>query len=124
MLLTTLALLKTPPGFVLDKWATRWLGHSPIVALGVRRDKRAPQPVLVLETRGRRSGRRRTAVLPYYRHDGKIYVIGSVGGAPKDAQWVENLRADPDVVLYIRRRRRRMRARIATGRSGATCGTT
>ena len=46
-------------------------------------------------------------------------VVGSKGGAPTDPFWVQNLRSDPQVKLYIRRKPRRATARIAEGEERA-----
>ncbi len=44
--------------------------------------------------------------------DGNDYVlVGSVGGAPKDPEWVHNLRANPDIELRDATVVQRMRVR-------------
>ena len=56
-------------------------------------------PVVVLTTRGRRTGKLRKSPLMRVSHDGAYAVVGSIGGAPKNPVWVYNLRANPDVTL-------------------------
>src|SRR5919106_1086171 len=56
-------------------------------------------PVVVLTTRGRRSGKLRKSPLMRVEHDGMYAAVGSLGGAPKNPVWVYNLRANPDVTL-------------------------
>jgi deazaflavin-dependent oxidoreductase (nitroreductase family) len=60
-----------------------------------------PMPVLLLTTTGRRSGKRRTAVLGYLV-DGECYVVvGSNNGLPTDAAWVTNIRVQPRVTIQV-----------------------
>ena len=56
-------------------------------------------PVIVLTTRGRRTGKLRKSPLMRVEHDGRYAVVGSIGGAPQHPRWVYNLRADPEVTL-------------------------
>ena len=55
-------------------------------------------PIIVVTTRGNRTGKLRKIGLMRVTHDGKYALIGSQGGAPTDPVWVHNLRADPDAV--------------------------
>ncbi|HKG57852.1 MAG TPA: nitroreductase/quinone reductase family protein [Candidatus Limnocylindrales bacterium] len=56
----------------------------------------AGQPLLILTTRGAKSGEPRIAILTYTR-DGNDYVVaGSKGGAPTDPFWYRNLIANPE----------------------------
>jgi deazaflavin-dependent oxidoreductase (nitroreductase family) len=65
--------------------------------------------VLLLTTRGRRSGKQRTVPLMYLEDDGGYVVIGSNGGAPGDPGWVRNLAADPAATIRLRHGRRAVR---------------
>jgi deazaflavin-dependent oxidoreductase (nitroreductase family) len=51
--------------------------------------------LLLLTTTGAKSGQPRTSPLAYFDIDGKLIIIGSFAGAPKDPAWVHNLRANP-----------------------------
>ncbi len=73
----------------------------------------AGMPVLLLTTRGRRSGRPRTVPLTYFREGGSIVLVASYGGRPSHPAWFLNLEATPDVEVRIGRERRRLRARRA-----------
>ena len=56
-------------------------------------------PVVVLTTRGRRTGKLRKSPLMRVEHNGVYAAVGSIGGAPKNPVWVYNLRANPDATL-------------------------
>lgn len=51
--------------------------------------------LLLLTTTGAKSGQQRVSPLAYFTIDGKVIVLGSFAGAPKDPAWVHNLRANP-----------------------------
>ena len=84
----------------LDVWAVRWTSGSFFMWLFARRSGLMKDPqlgsrkaeALVLVTRGRRTGRPRSVVLPYFTFDDKTFVVGSKGGARDDPDWVLNLR--------------------------------
>jgi deazaflavin-dependent oxidoreductase (nitroreductase family) len=73
------------------------------------------KPVVVLTTRGRRSGQLRKSPLMRVEHDGRYAVVASQGGAPKHPVWYLNLLADPHVTLQDGDRVFDMRARVASG---------
>ncbi len=52
-------------------------------------------PIVILTTRGNKSGKIRKTPLMRVERDGQYALLGSMGGAPKDPVWVHNLRADP-----------------------------
>jgi deazaflavin-dependent oxidoreductase (nitroreductase family) len=56
-------------------------------------------PVVILTTRGRRTGKIRKSPLMRVEHDGTYAVVASLGGAPKHPVWYYNLVANPDVML-------------------------
>ena len=57
------------------------------------------QPIVIVTTRGNKSGKLRKTALMRVEHDGDYALIGSLGGAPKHPVWVHNLRADPTAVV-------------------------
>ena len=57
--------------------------------------------LLLLHTTGARSGRPRVSPLAYLTVDGKMIIIGSYAGAPKDPAWVHNLRAHPRARIEV-----------------------
>jgi len=72
-------------------------------------------PTLVLWTIGARSGRTRSACLPYFRVGDALVIRGSYGGGPTDPHWVHNVRANPRAWIRVRRRNRPVQAHVAQG---------
>ena len=72
-------------------------------------------PVLLLTTRGRKSGVMRTLPLIYKKVGGAHVIIASKGGAPSHPAWFLNLEAEPDCEIQVARDHHRVRARIAEG---------
>ena len=62
-------------------------------------------PCLLLRTTGRRSGRTRTTALLYAMDGDDYLVVGSLGGAPRDPDWLHNVRARPQVGVQVGRER-------------------
>lgn len=56
-------------------------------------------PIIILTTRGQRSGKLRKTPLMRVEHQGSYAVVASQGGAPTHPQWYHNLLADPDAVM-------------------------
>ena len=55
-------------------------------------------PIIVITTRGRRSGRMRKTPLMRVEHQGEYALVASMGGAPKNPVWYGNLKTDPGTV--------------------------
>ncbi|AWN25724.1 MULTISPECIES: nitroreductase family deazaflavin-dependent oxidoreductase [Streptomyces] len=72
-------------------------------------------PVVILTTRGAKSGKIRKSPLMRVEHDGTYAVVASMGGAPRHPVWFHNLVADPRVELQDGPVRRDMTAREVTG---------
>ena len=73
-------------------------------------------PVVILTTRGARSGKIRKTPLMRVEHEGRYAVVASQGGAPKHPVWYHNVVADPHVELQDGAVRRDMVAHEADGR--------
>jgi deazaflavin-dependent oxidoreductase (nitroreductase family) len=56
-------------------------------------------PVVVVTTRGNKSGKVRKMPLMRVEHDGQYALVASKGGAPAHPVWYYNLVSDPDSVL-------------------------
>ncbi|CAM5306630.1 nitroreductase family deazaflavin-dependent oxidoreductase [Streptomyces fumanus] len=76
-------------------------------------------PVVVLTTRGARSGKLRKTPLMRVEHEGRYAVVASYGGAPQHPVWYHNVKADPHVELQDGPVKRDMTAREVTGREKA-----
>ncbi|MEV7211148.1 MULTISPECIES: nitroreductase family deazaflavin-dependent oxidoreductase [unclassified Streptomyces] len=72
-------------------------------------------PVIVLTTRGARSGKVRKTPLMRVEHEGRYAAVASLGGAPKHPVWYFNVLADPRVELQDGPVKRDMTAREVTG---------
>ncbi len=58
--------------------------------------------ILLLTTKGRKSGQERTTPL-IHRTDGERWVIvASKGGAPEHPGWFQNMEADPEATIQVR----------------------
>jgi len=104
---------KLPRVRSIEHHLVRWVGFSPMVFFWMKSSGNKPKRPLLLETVGRRTGNVRRAVLPYWHVNGEYVVLGTLGGAPTDPQWVSNIRALPECAAWISRRRVPMTARIA-----------
>ncbi|MFC9234271.1 nitroreductase family deazaflavin-dependent oxidoreductase [Streptomyces decoyicus] len=76
-------------------------------------------PVVVLTTRGAKSGKIRKSPLMRVEHDGTYAVVASMGGAPRHPVWYHNVVADPRVELQDGPVRQDMTAREVTGEEKA-----
>ena len=56
-------------------------------------------PMVILTTKGRRTGNPHETPLVPLEDDGKLFVFGSMGGAPKHPAWFLNLRDNPRVTV-------------------------
>jgi deazaflavin-dependent oxidoreductase (nitroreductase family) len=86
----------------------RWTGGI----LGGRMDG---LDMLLLTTRGRKSGLERTVPLPYFRDGDRYLLIASYGGNARNPAWLENITADGDVTIQVGFRRRKAHATVASG---------
>ncbi|MEV5438381.1 nitroreductase family deazaflavin-dependent oxidoreductase [Streptomyces sp. NPDC052682] len=73
------------------------------------------RPVVLLTSRGAKSGKLRKTPLMRVEHGGRYAAVASLGGAPKHPVWYHNLKADPQVELQDGPRKRDMTAREVTG---------
>jgi deazaflavin-dependent oxidoreductase (nitroreductase family) len=58
--------------------------------------------ILLLHTRGRRSGKEYVSPLIFREYEGKYLIVASKGGAPEPPDWYLNLEADPEVTVQIK----------------------
>jgi F420H(2)-dependent quinone reductase len=55
-------------------------------------------PVVIVTTKGNKSGKIRKTPLMRVEHDGEYLLVASKGGAPQHPVWYHNLQADPHAV--------------------------
>jgi len=72
-------------------------------------------PVLLLTTRGRRSGQPRTRALMYLPDGQTFVVIASMLGEPRHPDWWLNLKAQPQAEIEVGSRKIAVNAREAEG---------
>ncbi|HTU59688.1 MAG TPA: nitroreductase/quinone reductase family protein [Polyangiales bacterium] len=80
-----------------------------------------PVPTLLLDHRGRKSGKRFTTPLLFLEDGPALVVVASQGGRADNPQWYENLVAHPDTTVQTPRARPRpVRARTADAQERAS----
>jgi deazaflavin-dependent oxidoreductase (nitroreductase family) len=72
-------------------------------------------PLLLLTSRGAKSGHTRINPLAYTRDGDRYVVIASKGGAPTNPDWFHNVVAHPEVTVEVGTDRFPARARLAEG---------
>jgi deazaflavin-dependent oxidoreductase (nitroreductase family) len=72
-------------------------------------------PVIVITSRGAKSGKLRKTPLMRVEHEGSYVAVASKGGAPDNPVWYYNLVAEPHVELQDGPVKRDMTARLVTG---------
>jgi proline iminopeptidase len=71
--------------------------------------------ILLLTTRGRKTGEKRTTPLIYAEDGDRYVIIASKGGAPDHPGWYKNLAQNPEVELQIKGEVFTAQARTAEG---------
>jgi deazaflavin-dependent oxidoreductase (nitroreductase family) len=75
--------------------------------------------ILLLSTRGRRSGEPRTTPLIHRTDGDRWVVVASKGGAPANPGWFENLMAEPEAAIQVQGEEVPVRAAVAEGEERA-----
>jgi proline iminopeptidase len=81
----------------------------------VGHDWRNGSKILLLTTKGRKTGEPRTTPLIYENAGNDYVIVASKGGAPDDPGWYRNLSKDPGVELQVRDDVFPAHARVAEG---------
>lgn len=71
-------------------------------------------PVLILTTKGRKTGQDRKFALIYQEHEGDYVVVASKGGADAHPGWYLNLQENPEVKVQVKADKFTAKARTAT----------
>jgi deazaflavin-dependent oxidoreductase (nitroreductase family) len=70
-------------------------------------------PIGLLETRGAKTGVMRKHAVMYLEDRGRLILVASKGGDPRNPAWLHNLKANPHVGFRWKGRNRVLTARIA-----------
>jgi deazaflavin-dependent oxidoreductase (nitroreductase family) len=87
---------------------------------GTRGTTLRDMPVIVLTSRGTKSGKIRKSPLMRVEHDGSYAIVASKGGAPEHPVWYYNVVGDPHVELQDGPVKQDMTAREVTGAEKTT----
>ena len=71
--------------------------------------------VMVLTTRGAKSGETRTTPVVFSKDEGRLVIIASKGGAPTHPSWFHNLQAHPEVTVETGGEKFQARAEVVDG---------
>ncbi len=110
--------LRTPPRFVIR---TAWVMHRAVHRfskgrVGLARPEAGNRfGMMRLTTVGRRSGRRRVAIIGYFEDGANLVTLAMNGWGDAEPAWWLNLQAQPDTTVDFPGGSRAVRARAATG---------
>jgi len=71
------------------------------------------RPIMLVTMKGARSGRVRTIPLMHVPYKDGVIIVASLGGAPKNPVWYNNLVEHPDIVVQHGSKKMNLRARRA-----------
>ena len=107
----------TPEGKDLSRPANLALKLGTIVHSGIYRatggkllGRMGQSPILLLNSVGRKSGKKRATPLLYVVDGEGFVIIASKGGTPSHPAWYLNLKANPDATVEVGDRKVRVRA--------------
>ncbi|MSQ41278.1 MAG: nitroreductase family deazaflavin-dependent oxidoreductase [Dehalococcoidia bacterium] len=72
-------------------------------------------PMVLLTSKGAKTGHRRTRPLVCLPEGDRLYVFASRGGAPNNPAWYHNLRANPKVIVEFGTEAYEAEAKVLTG---------
>lgn len=84
-------------GNKVEVWELRHFGTSGMSILGRNR-------MLVVETTGRKTGRRRRTPVAYWQDRDAIFIGGGAAGMTR-VDWLANIRAEPRCAVWLKRKR-------------------
>ena len=72
--------------------------------------------VLILTTKGRKSGKILSAPLGYFERDGGYIIVASNNGASNSPSWYHNIKANPDdVTIQVKDKKMKVKPEIILG---------
>jgi proline iminopeptidase len=78
-------------------------------------DPKVVYPACLLTTKGRKTGNLIDAPLIYAKDGANVILVASLGGAPQNPSWYENLAVNPEATVQIKRDKWAVRARTVEG---------
>lgn len=75
----------------------------------------AGRPLMILTTKGAKSGEQRTAIVTYTRDGGPFVIAASKSGAPTNPAWFHNLVKNPEVTVEAGGEKFKARATVTSG---------
>src|SRR4051812_16147165 len=72
-------------------------------------------PLLLLTTKGAKTGKETTSPLMYNTDGGRLLVFASKGGAPTNPAWYHNVMANPEVTVEVGTETFQAQAVVVTG---------
>lgn len=90
----------------------KWHVHLYRLTRGSIGHKSPVGPMVLLEVRGRKTGRAHSVTLLCYQKGDVFYVVASNGGRPEHPEWLLNVRQNPDVTVQVGARRFGAAARV------------
>ena len=73
------------------------------------------QPILILNTIGRKSGQPRSIPIAYFFHEGKYLIVESNWGKDNHADWYFNLQKQPQASIEVKGQTIKLNASFAEG---------
>ncbi len=114
--------MPVPPGAVSDFMSSSYGDFNRSLVNDLRANAGRPsggpfkgRDILILTTKGAKSGEIRESPLVYTRDGERIVIVASMGGAPTNPAWFHNLRAHPDVTVEVLGEKFKARARVIDG---------
>jgi len=77
--------------------------------------------LLLLTTKGAKTGKSRTVPVMFFEDDGNRFVVASAGGSPTHPAWFKNLDRDPAVGVDVKGKRYSARAEVMNAADRARC---
>ncbi|NOT04017.1 MAG: nitroreductase family deazaflavin-dependent oxidoreductase [Anaerolineales bacterium] len=72
--------------------------------------------VLILTTKGRKSGKVRSSPVGYFERDGGYFIVASNAGAANNPSWYHNIKANPnDVMIQLKDKVMKVKPEIILG---------
>ncbi len=97
------------------KWFTSFNAFLIRITGGKIGSQLGKQSILVLHTTGRRSGEPRSTPIAYFEQQGRYLLVASNWGRDKHADWLLNLRNQPDARIDVNGKSFKVKAREAEG---------